>query len=52
MPEHPGYEIIKRQARGFGSMITFDVDTKEHAWKIIESVRMIKFAESLGGVET
>lgn len=52
LPEHPGYEIIKRQARGFGSMITFDVDTKEHAWKIIESVRMIKFAESLGGVET
>lgn len=52
LPEHPGYEIIKKQARGFGSMITFDVDTKEHALKILESVRMIKFAESLGGVET
>lgn len=33
-------------------MITFDVDTREHAFKILESVRMIKFAESLGGVET
>lgn len=52
LPEHPGYEVIKKQARGFGSMITFDVDTKEHALQILESVRMIKFAESLGGVET
>lgn len=50
--EHPGHEIMKKQARGFGSMITFNVDTKEHALKILESVRMIKFAESLGGVET
>lgn len=52
LPEHPGYDVIKKQARGFGSMITFNVDTKEHALKILESVRMIKFAESLGGVET
>lgn len=33
-------------------MITFNVDTKEHALQILERVRMIKFAESLGGVET
>ena len=33
-------------------MLTFDVDTKEHAEKILELVRMIKFAESLGGTET
>lgn len=52
LPTHPGYEIIKKQARGFGSMLTFQVDTKEHALKILERVRLIKFAESLGGVET
>lgn len=52
MPEHPGYEIMKKQARGFGSMLTFYVDSKEHAFEILEKVRMIKFAESLGGVET
>lgn len=52
LPEHPGYEIIKKQARGFGSMITFNVDTKEHALAILKKVRMIKFAESLGGIET
>jgi cystathionine gamma-synthase len=52
LPEHPGHEIMKKQSRGFGSMITFKVDTKEHALKILENVRMIKYAESLGGVET
>ena len=52
LPEHPGYEIMKKQAGGFGSMLTFYVDNKEHAFEILEKVRMIKFAESLGGVET
>jgi cystathionine gamma-synthase len=52
LKEHPGYEIMKKQARGFGSMITFRVDTKEHALKILSGVKMIKYAESLGGVET
>lgn len=52
LPEHPGYEIMKKQASGFGSMITFRVDSKEHALQILKQVRMIKFAESLGGVET
>lgn len=52
LPEHPGYEIMKKQARGFGSMITFQMDSKEHALQILKQVRMIKFAESLGGVET
>ena len=52
LPEHPGYEIMEKQTRGFGSMITFRVDSKEHALQILKQVRMIKFAESLGGVET
>ena len=33
-------------------MITLRVDSKEHALQILKQVRMIKFAESLGGVET
>lgn len=52
LPEHPGYEIMKKQARGFGAMITFQLESKEFALSILEKVRMIKFAESLGGVET
>lgn len=52
LPEHPGYEIMKKQARGFGSMLTFQLESKEFALSVLEKVRMIKFAESLGGVET
>jgi len=52
LKSHPGHELMKRQARGFGSMITFELLRKEHALSILENVRMIKFAESLGGVET
>lgn len=52
LEEHPGHEIMKKQARGFGSMLTFSTDTKEHALAILSEVKMIKFAESLGGVET
>ena len=52
LPEHPGYEIMKKQARGFGAMITFQLKSKEFALAILEKVKMIKFAESLGGVET
>lgn len=52
LPEHPGYEIMKKQARGFGAMLTFQLDSKEFALAILEKVQMIKYAESLGGVET
>ncbi|MDE5620728.1 MAG: PLP-dependent aspartate aminotransferase family protein [Ruminococcus sp.] len=52
LPEHSGYEIMKKQARGFGGMLTFQLESKEFALSILKKVRMIKFAESLGGVET
>ena len=52
LPEHPGYEIMKRQSRGFGSMVTFRLTTTQKALSILEKVRLIKYAESLGGVET
>ena len=52
LPEHPGYEIMKKQARGFGAMLTFEVDSAEFAKKILNNVQLIYFAESLGGTET
>lgn len=52
LAEHPGHEIMKKQARGFGAMITFAVKKKEYATAILERVKLIQFAESLGGVET
>lgn len=52
LPEHLGHAIMKKQARGFGAMLTFQLESKEFALSILEKIRMIKFAESLGGVET
>lgn len=52
LPTHLGHEIMKRQARGFGAMITFQVESRAFALAVLEKVRMIRFAESLGGVET
>ena len=43
---------MKKQARGFGAMLTFELTKEEYAINILEKVRMIKYAESLGGVET
>ena len=52
LKEHPGYKIMKKQARGFGAMLTFQTDTTERALSILSRVRLIQYAESLGGVES
>ncbi len=52
LPNHPGYEVQKSQARGFGAMLTIELKSKEYALAILSKVRIIKYAESLGGVET
>lgn len=46
------YETCKSQASGFGSMLTFEVESKELALHILKSTKLIPFAESLGGTET
>ncbi|MGN0341794.1 MAG: trans-sulfuration enzyme family protein [Roseburia sp.] len=52
IPGSKGYEVCKSQASGFGSMLTFEVESKELALHILKSTRLIPFAESLGGTET
>ena len=52
LEDHPGYEVNKKQATGAGSMLSFRVDTVERTRKILESVKLISYAESLGGVES
>jgi len=51
-PDHPGYEVTKRQCTGFGGMISLEVDTPETAKKILREVRLFQYAESLGGVDS
>lgn len=52
IPGTDSYEVCKSQASGFGSMLTFEVESKALALHILESLKLIPFAESLGGVET
>lgn len=49
---HKGYEVSLKQSSGFGSMISFTVKEKNIVEKVLEKVKLIAFAESLGGVES
>ncbi|HTM23583.1 MAG TPA: cystathionine gamma-synthase [Vicinamibacterales bacterium] len=52
LPSHPQHELARRQMRGFGGMLSFDVGTFEMARRVCNRVRLMALAESLGGVET
>jgi cystathionine gamma-lyase/cystathionine beta-lyase/cystathionine gamma-lyase/homocysteine desulfhydrase len=52
LEHHPQHELAKRQMRGFGGMLSFDVGTLERARRVCNRVRLIALAESLGGVES
>ena len=49
---HRQHDLAKRQQRGFGGMVAFDVGSLERARTVLESVRLCTLAESLGGVES
>lgn len=49
---HPDYEVSARQASGFGAMISFETATEDTARRVLENVKLIQYAESLGGVES
>ncbi|HXI23449.1 MAG TPA: cystathionine gamma-synthase [Pyrinomonadaceae bacterium] len=49
---HKQHELAKRQQKGFGSMVSFDVGSLEAARTVLESAKVCTLAESLGGVET
>lgn len=52
LPSHPDYEIAKAQMRGFGGVVTFEVETLEQARIVIDALQIPKIASSLGGVES
>lgn len=51
-PDHPGFEVTKRQCSGFGGMLSLEVDTPETARKLLREVKLFQYAESLGGVDS
>jgi cystathionine beta-lyase/cystathionine gamma-synthase len=52
--DHPGFAIAKKQMRGFGGMISFELkdDSIEEARRVLSSTHLFSLAESLGGVES
>jgi cystathionine beta-lyase/cystathionine gamma-synthase len=52
LPAHPQHALAKRQMKGFGGMLSFDLGSLEAARRLLNSVRLMALAESLGGVES
>jgi len=50
--DHPQHELARRQQRGFGAIISFDLGSLERADRLLQAVRVFTLAESLGGVES
>ncbi len=52
LEEHPGHLLSKAQTKGFGGMLSFRVENPECARAALKRLRLVSFAESLGGVES
>ncbi len=52
LPTHPGHALLAAQASGFGAMLSFEVDDAALVPRVLERVKVLLFAESLGGVES
>ena len=52
--DHPGHTVAKKQMKGFGGMISFELkgDSVEETKRVLSSTRLFSLAESLGGVES
>lgn len=52
LESHPQHELARRQMRGSGGMLAFDVGSLEAARRVLNACRLLSLAESLGGVES
>jgi cystathionine beta-lyase/cystathionine gamma-synthase len=52
LPDHPHHALARRQMRGFGGLISFELGSLDRARTLLNSVTLMALAESLGGVET
>jgi O-succinylhomoserine (thiol)-lyase len=53
LPSHPHHELARRQQKGFGGMVSFDVrGGRAAAERVLYSTKLFALAESLGGVES
>lgn len=52
LPSHPQHALARRQMDGFGGMLSFELGSLDSARRLLDNVRLMALAESLGGVET
>lgn len=53
LPDFPGHDVAASQMSGFGGMVTIDIEgSGEHAMRVVERLKLITLAPSLGGVES
>lgn len=52
LEDHPNHDIAKKQARGYGGMVSFDVGSAENADQLLSKIHYFTLAESLGAVES
>jgi len=52
LKSHPQYELALKQQKGFGSMMSFEVESREAAGRFLAALKIFLSAESLGGVES
>jgi cystathionine beta-lyase/cystathionine gamma-synthase len=52
LPSHPQHDLARRQMRGFGGMLSFEMGSLDAARAVLNHVRLHALAESLGGVES
>jgi cystathionine beta-lyase/cystathionine gamma-synthase len=49
---HPQHELAARQQKGFGSMMTLELETRDAVGRFLSALKLFLNAESLGGVES
>jgi cystathionine gamma-lyase len=52
LPNHPGHAIARRQMRGFGSIVSFDLGTRARAEAFLQALTLVREATSFGGVHS
>jgi O-succinylhomoserine sulfhydrylase len=53
LPSHPQHELAKRQQRGFGGIVTFEVEGgRAAAWKLIDATRVFSITANLGDAKS
>jgi len=52
LPSHPHHEVARKQQKGPGAMLSFDLGSLDAARRFLNHLQLCSLAESLGGVET